>query len=130
QEWTPLGTERTASYTNLKPGEYLFRVKSLSNNNREVTAERTMSILILPPVWMTGWAYLLYFSLGVLIIYFIVRFYNIRVNEVHSRDKIRFFINIAHDIRTPLSLIISPITLALKRNDFSTDTRHALETAN
>lgn len=130
QEWTPPGTERTASYTNLKPGEYIFRVKSLSNNNREVTAERTMSILILPPVWMTGWAYLLYFSLGVLIIYFIVRFYNIRVNEVHSRDKIRFFINIAHDIRTPLSLIISPITLALKRNDFSTDTRHALETAN
>jgi len=130
QEWTPPGKERTANYTNLKPGQYLFKVRSLSNRNMAETAERTLNIIVLPPIWLTGWAFIVYFLIAGLVVYLIFRIYHIRLNEIHARDKISFFVNLAHDIRTPLSLIISPLSLALERNDFSKQTREAINTAN
>src|SRR5690606_36959989 len=130
QEWTPPGKERTANYTNLKPGQYLFKVRSLSNRNMAETAERTLNIIVLPPIWLTGWAFIVYFLIAGLVVYLIFRIYHIRLNEIHARDKISFFVNLAHDIRTPLSLIISPLSHSLERNDFTKQTREAINTAN
>lgn len=129
KDWSPPGTEHTAIYTNLKPGTYTFRVKSMNDNLLTSEAERSLLIIISPPFWKTNWAYLLYAALGALIIYAIIRFYHIRISELHAKDKIRFFTSLAHDIRTPLSLIRSPLSLAIRRNDFSRDTLQALKTA-
>lgn len=126
--WSPPGIAHTAIYTNLKPGKYTFTVKSTTPDPITQT-ERTVFIHISPPFWATYWAYLLYLTILGAIIYFSVKFYHIKVNEEHAKDKINFFTSIAHDIRTPLSLIRSPLSLALKRPDVSAETFKFLQTA-
>ncbi len=129
KDWSPIKTDHTATYTNLKPGKYTFRVKATNHQSHFSETERTLSIEISPPFWKTYWAYLFYIITAVIFIYFLFKFYHIWISEVHAKDKINFFINLAHDIRTPLSLIRSPLSIALKNNDFSSNTLHNLTTA-
>lgn len=117
-----------ASYSNLYRGKYIFRVKS-QNANGIWSEERILSILVTPPFWVTWWAFLLYFIFLIAIIYFTIRFFlyqdrlkqelkirqirNEKENEI-NKIKLRFYTNISHDIRTPLTLIIGPIEHILK----------------
>lgn len=117
KEWFYSGNQRSANYTNLSRGKYLFRVKSTNSDGVWVANERTLSIEVLPPFWATGWAYLLYVLLAVLVLYFtfsiLYTFYRMRnkiiLEKQESEIKTRFFTNISHEIRTPLTMIVSPI---------------------
>lgn len=117
KEWIYSGNQRIANYTNLSPGKYLFRVKSTNSDGVWTNNERTLAIEVLPPFWATGWAYLVYVILTILILYFIFRilyaFYKMRnkivLEKQESEIKTRFFTNISHEIRTPLTMIVSPI---------------------
>ena len=119
-QWHANGLNRIASYANVPPGRYTFRVKTLGSN----ASERTLEIRILPPWWASWWAYLIYTLLLLAILYGIFRLvlYMIRMrNETYVNDrlaelKIRFFTNISHELRTPLTLIKSPIE-ELKKNE-------------
>jgi ligand-binding sensor domain-containing protein/signal transduction histidine kinase len=62
-DWHQVGADRTASYVNVPPGEYVFRVKGSSNNGS--WAEKRLTIIINPPWWQTWWAYTLYALLGI-----------------------------------------------------------------
>ncbi|RZL66383.1 MAG: hypothetical protein EOO93_05820 [Pedobacter sp.] len=131
KEWSPASSEHAANYTNLKPGNYKFRVQWANSGigSQFEQNERVLEIRISAPFWATNWAYLAYFILTVFVIYSGVKFYHVQLSELHAKDKIRFFINIVHDIRTPLSLIKSPLSIALKKNDFSPETQEILKTA-
>ncbi|MCX2486213.1 hybrid sensor histidine kinase/response regulator transcription factor [Pedobacter sp. MR2016-24] len=131
KDWSPATSEHTANYTNLKPGKYTYRVQwTNSGIGSQFSAnERTIYMVISPPFWATPWAYLLYTLIAGSVIYSVIKFYHIQLSELHAKDKIRFFINIVHDIRTPLSLIKSPLSIALKKNDFSAETQEILKTA-
>ncbi|HLP18446.1 MAG TPA: two-component regulator propeller domain-containing protein [Bacteroidota bacterium] len=59
-EWSPAGFERKASYTNLVPGEYVFRVQGSNNDAVWNTTGASVSIVIRPPFWRTWWAYVIY----------------------------------------------------------------------
>lgn len=117
KEWIYSGNQRIANYTNLSRGKYLFRVKSTNSDGVWADNERTLAIEVLPPVWGTGWAYLLYALLTVLVLFIAFRilytFYKMRNKIVwekqESEIKTRFFTNISHEIRTPLTMIVSPI---------------------
>ena len=124
-QWHENGNNRIASYANVPPGHYQFRVKV----DDGISPERVIDIVILPPWWATWWAYLIYIVLFLLVLYGGLRllFYTVRMrNEVYINNrlaelKIRFFTNVSHELRTPLSLIKGPIE-ELKSTEQLTDT--------
>jgi hypothetical protein len=73
-DWVYTGNEHKASFTNLDPGEYIFRVKGSNNHGIWNEAGASLKIIILPPWWATKWAYLVYASLFVAILFFGLQF--------------------------------------------------------
>lgn len=125
EQWHNNGNNRIASYANIPPGHYRFKVKTTDDNSPECV----LDVTILPPWWATWWAYTIYAVIAVMAFYGIARLvlYMIRMrNEVYINDrlaelKIRFFTNVSHELRTPLTLIKSPIE-ELKSTESLTDT--------
>lgn len=120
--WTTIATNRQVYFTDLSPGNYTFNVKVLEPGGKNNIAR--LSIEILPPLWKTWWAYLSYFFLVTAIIFILTRFF-IERSKIKNRyeleklahekekenyeDKINFFMNVAHEIKTPLTLIHGPM---------------------
>lgn len=117
------------TYTNLAPGTYFLKVKATNSDGYAGTDEASLKIVILPPFWMTPWAYVCYFLLliGCLFVaYYAVRRrehnkFKMRQMEQDARKteevnqmKFRFFTNVSHELRTPLTLIISPLESMMK----------------
>jgi len=123
------GNTRKATYANLGPGTYSFRVKA--SNDAGIWNEKNipLKIIILPPFWKTPLAYLLYGFILVVVLLFARRMTiqkarmrfeleqeRKEIHRLHELDmmKIRFFTNINHELKTPLSLILSPIEKLIK----------------
>ena len=85
-DWRQSGTEHTAYYYNVPPGEYRFRVKAASSNG--IWAEKSINLRITPPWWKTTWAYVLYTLLVMSAIYFISQFQKNRLVKL-EREKAR-----------------------------------------
>lgn len=129
-EWTFLKTNRKVYFTNLTPGTYTFKVKAAASNGNWDTKEASIIIQILPPWWASTWAYLLYSLAAMLLTFFIIRFYHLRIKEknrlkiehlenVKEKElyeaKMQFFTNVAHEIKTPLTLIKGPLENVIKK---------------
>ncbi|SMD06958.1 hybrid sensor histidine kinase/response regulator transcription factor [Pedobacter africanus] len=114
----------TATYTNLPAGKYKLLVKGSNNDGLWNSTPASLEIRILPPLWKTWWAYLLYFIAGVAVLYFVLRFtrrqqrleselYYEHLNNERQQElyqmKLDFFTRISHEIRTPLTLIFAPL---------------------
>lgn len=107
--WSEPSTNHKAIYTNIPPGTYSFKVQAFRAEDRNIEITRSITIIVKNPFWATGYAFLVYFFLLVLLIYFLHRIYTDRMEARESDKKIKFFINMAHDIRTPLTLIKAPL---------------------
>ncbi|MCE1156260.1 MAG: hybrid sensor histidine kinase/response regulator, partial [Bacteroidales bacterium] len=141
-KWTNIGNQRTVSFINLQPGKYVFRVKGSNNDGVWNEEGAAIEILILPPFWRTTAAYIVYLCILLLLIYFSVCYLKRRLKEKEHRNierinkekekeiydsKINFFTNIAHEIRTPVSLIKAPLECILNSDDGNADTKGNLE---
>lgn len=124
RDWVNSENGNIASYTNLPPGEYTFRVKGSNNDDKWNEQGASIQIVILPPWWRSTLAYFVYALCIFIIVYLVLRYLIYRSSEKFKRQleeyqiekekevyqsKISFFINLVHEIRTPLSLIRLPL---------------------
>lgn len=117
--WSPPSSDNLIKYTNLSPGNYTLRVRGILMDNHQILEEREIQILIGRPIWMTFWAFLLYALIIIGISYAIIRYQMIRRDKQISQAKINFFMQTAHDIRTPLTLIKAPLGEILKNEQLT-----------
>lgn len=131
----------SASYNNIQPGKYTFKVKVKDENGSWNTPETCLSIIVSPPWWKTNTAYVIYILLFIGSIYYSVQSYRKKMyrkmiqhqqeqeqkkqEEIYTA-KIDFFTNIAHEIRTPLTLIKVPLDEILKKQTHSAETFESL----
>lgn len=130
KEWLSLPEGvHSLTFTNLAPGKYILSAKAVNSDGYIGQDVSSLEIEVLPPFWMSWWAYLLYFMIGVGLL-FLARFrllkrerekfklhqieLEVAKNEEVNNMKFRFFTNISHELRTPLTLIIAPLEQMLK----------------
>lgn len=124
KQWNYVGKERKAAYTNIPPGEYYFKVKASNNDGMWNDNGVILKLVITPPFWWSKWSISLYV---LLIIGALITFLNYirrreekrnaeRIEKIKNEQekeaydsKLNFFTSIAHEIRTPVSLIIGPL---------------------
>lgn len=124
KDWVNSDHSNVASYTNLPPGEYTFKIKGSNNDGKWDEDGTSINITILPPWWQSTLAYLIYALLIIILLYIILKYlvyrsgrkfkrqleeYQIEKEKEVYQSKIGFFINLVHEIRTPLSLIKLPL---------------------
>ena len=119
-EWTEIKPNRKIYFTNLSPGEYTFKLKS-STNGKWSKDQKQLVIKILPPFWTTTWAYTIYIIVAIALAYYLLQSYHIIIEDRKEKEiyeaKIDFFTNVAHEIRTPLTLIKGPVENLLEQVD-------------
>jgi signal transduction histidine kinase/ligand-binding sensor domain-containing protein len=112
RDWTWLQSNRKVYFTNLSPGTYTFQIK-VAPDNHQPEKIRSLTIHITPPFWATWYAYLLYVAAFISLCYYLVRTYHSRIEDKKEKEiyeaKINFFTIVAHEIRTPLTLIKGPV---------------------
>ncbi|WP_229206881.1 hybrid sensor histidine kinase/response regulator transcription factor [Dyadobacter crusticola] len=133
KEWiTAIDKSGRATYTNLDPGTYVFKVTASNNDGVWSPRGAELKIVILPPWWQTWTAVACYILLIAVVLYLsrreILRRERMRfehqqerkeAQRMHELDqmKINFFTNVSHEFRTPLTLILSPIENMVRETD-------------
>jgi signal transduction histidine kinase/DNA-binding response OmpR family regulator len=129
KSWSKLSTNGMVRYTNVSPGSYFLKIRSLRRNNGEIISERTLLLKVAQPWWNSWWAWMFYICIVGIIFYFILRFKSNQLQKQYDEDKIRFFIDTAHDIRTPVTLIMAPLDDLCKEKGLSDKALYFLELA-
>ncbi len=118
-DWDVVEYNSDVSFTKLPPGDYILQLEYINNDGLSPAPIKEIRIEINPPFWLSWYAYSLYAILILIIILIAVRELRFRekskIEQMLFNEKVKFFTNVSHEFRTPLTLIISPINALLKR---------------
>lgn len=143
--WNYVDKNKIMHFYNLSPGNYIIKIKSTNSSSLWVSNETSFMLEITPPFWKTGLAYLFYMLLLLTIAYFVTKYYHNRYKEKQLRlmeiftlnkekelyqSKIDFFTKVAHEIKTPLTLIKIPMSKILKNVEAIPEMKHEVMVMN
>ena len=143
REWYTVGRNSVINYSNLPYGSYKLRIRGSNSDGKWNEEERVLDIRIRPPFYLSAWAYAVYLMLALCTLIGVVFYFRRRTRRKHRETmerferqkerelytaKIDFFTNVAHEIRTPLTLIKSPLENVLASASVSEEIRDDLET--
>ena len=134
KEWNEVDDTRRASYINLPHGQYELQIRSTNSEGIIVDNTRSIPVTVRPRFHETGWAVALYILLFLLlsaavatiIVYILHLRYRINLEQQLTQVKLRFFTDISHELRVPLTLITSPVTEVLEHEKLSDNGRKYL----
>ena len=129
RNWSKLSSYQLARFVNLPPGNYVLYVKAICRSNGRELGATSLKISIAQPWWNTWWAWIVYFCILTAILYFAWQYYKERLQRRYYDEKINFFVNTAHNIRTPLSLVLAPLVDLSKDSHLSEKSRGFLDMA-
>ncbi len=135
EKWLKGNSNRTITYTNIPPGNYILKLRLTSGTDDNLVKIKTLKVLVVPPIWGTAWAYLVYFILFLGLLIFSVNLFmrfnalrnSLRLEKKITDFKLKFFTNISHELRTPLTLIINPIKEIFGGEELDEDNKGLLQ---
>ena len=145
-DWIDAGNTHAASYANLPTGNYTFRVKATDDTSDEIISdERTLRVVVEPAPANAWWAWCIYLALAAALVWYLYRNARrvvaahraARQAQMEKEQELRtnqmnmsFFANIAHEFRTPLTMIAGPVGQVVKSERLSGDDKSLLTIAN
>lgn len=137
KDWHDVKNQKKATYTKIPPGHYTFRVKTAHSGHFENVPEKTLSIIVKKPWWLSSWAlccYAVLFLAGLELVrrvaFTMIRLkHKVAVEKKITELKLQFFTNISHELRTPLTLIVNPLFKLKQEERLSEKGRKYLATA-
>ncbi len=128
-EWSSPSENSIVTYTNLPSGKFTLKIKLFDDSLSDVLAERFLAIKLTPPFYKTGWFWILIITATAGIILLYLLYYINKLKQKHTEEKVRFFTNTAHDIRTSLTLIKAPVEELIKEKELSNQGKYYLNLA-
>jgi len=128
-DWFSPSENRIITYTNIPSGKYELKIKLYDNSLSNVVAERSLSIKSIPPFLKTGWFWMIVILTisGITLLY--LMYYINKLKQEHTEEKVRFFTNTVHDIRTSLTLIKAPVEELTKEKGLTESGKYYLNLA-